>query len=61
MNDPITIRAADYWTGSKRKPATVDLYEIRGGRRGDAETIVVSGKGEARRIAKERGFKPWNF
>ena len=25
------------------------------------EEIPVSGKAEARRIAKERGAKPWNF
>lgn len=51
---------AHYTNGSKRRPATLTITATPALSVFD-ETINVSDKREARRIANERGAKPWNF
>lgn len=54
--------AAEYSKGGKAGPkAWLDLNIIANGERQHVETVGVSGKGEARRIARQRGAKCWNF
>lgn len=53
------ILAAAYYAGCGRK--TLLIERVAGGRRTVLEEIAVAGRREARRIAAERGAKPWNF
>ncbi|WLJ71053.1 hypothetical protein [Sphingomonas phage Kimi] len=63
--------AAYYYPGCASTHAALDLYRfvapnscvgsLRNARREHIETIEVSGKREARKIAKERNARPWNF
>ncbi len=53
------VLAASYYAGRGRK--TLLIERIAGGRRTVLEVIAVAGQREARRIAAERGAKPWNF
>lgn len=54
--------AAEYTKGSKDGPkGWLTLNIIANGRREFIETVGVSGKVEARRIAKQRNAKCWNF
>jgi hypothetical protein len=56
------ILAAEYTNGSKTRPAKLDIVEIVGGERVNRRTpFSVSGKREARDIAKALGATPWNF
>jgi hypothetical protein len=56
------ILAAEYTNGSKTLPAKLDIVEIVGGERVNRRTpFSVSGKREAREIAKALGATPWNF
>ncbi len=54
--------AAEYSKGSKSGPkAWLDFNIIENGERRHVETIGVSGKLEARRLAKQRNAVCWNF
>lgn len=53
--------AAEFTNKSKREPAWLTLNIIENGRRSLVRQVAVSGKVEARRIAKEHGATPWNF
>lgn len=53
---------ADFYKGSKLGPKYwLDINEIADGQRFTRESIGVSGKAEARRIAQQLGATPWNF
>lgn len=55
------ILAAEYTTGSKRYPPTLYINQITDGRRSNVVAYNVSGKREARQLAKQHGATPWNF
>jgi len=55
------IKAAEYTNGSKHKPATLSFASISDGRRTYEKTVPVSGKREARKMAEQFGYTPWNF
>lgn len=57
----ISILAAEYTNKSKHEPAWLTLNRIENGRRSFVLQIGVSGKVEARRVAKQHGAQPWNF
>lgn len=50
--------AADFYPGT---PDTLVIYKIVDGHRLDRQVTHVSGKREARKLAKEAGATPWNF
>ena len=56
-----SILAAEYTVGSKRYPPTLYINRITDGRRSNVAAVNVSGKREARKLAKEQGAEPWNF
>lgn len=56
-----TVLAAEYTTGSKRYPPTLYINQITNGRRSNVVAYNVSGKREARQLAKQHGATPWNF
>ena len=56
-----SVLAAEYTTGSKRYPPTLYINWISDGRRSNVVAYNVSGKREARQLAKQYGAKPWNF
>jgi acyl-CoA thioesterase len=56
-----SILAAEYTVGSKRYPPTLYINRITDGRRSNVAAFNVSGKREARKLAKEQGAEPWNF
>lgn len=56
-----TVLAAEYTTGSKRYPPTLYINQITGGRRSNVVAYNVTGKREARQLAKQHGATPWNF
>ena len=53
-----SILAAEYTTG---KQPTLSFTEISNGRRTYLKTVPVSGKREARQMAAQFGYTPWNF
>jgi len=55
------VLAAEYTVGSKRYPPTLCINRIAGGQRSNVASFNVSGKREARQIAKQHGATPWNF
>ncbi len=55
------IIAAEFTAKSKNDPAWLRINRIAGGRRYPMMQIAVSGKVEARQVAKKHGAKPWNF
>lgn len=57
----MTILAAEYTTGTNRYPPTLYINRIKDGRRSNVAAYNVSGKREARQIAKQHGATPWNF
>ena len=57
----MTVLAAEYTTGSKRYPPTLYINQITDGRRSNVAAYNVSGKREARQLAKQHGATPWNF
>ena len=57
----MTVLAAEYTTGSKRYPPTLYINQITDGRRSNVVAYNVSGKREARQLAKQHGATPWNF
>ena len=52
---------AHYTNGSKTRPAKLDLASTVNGHREWLSCCPVSGKAEARKLAKEFGATPWNF
>ena len=56
-----SILAAEYTVGSKRYPPTLYINRITDGRRSNVAAFTVSGKREARQLAKQQGAQPWNF
>ena len=56
-----SILAAEYTVGSKRYPPTLYINRITDGRRSNVAAFNVSGKREARKLAKDQGAEPWNF
>jgi acyl-CoA thioesterase len=56
-----SILAAEYTVGSKRYPPTLYINRITDGRRSNVAAFNVSGKREARKLAKQQGAEPWNF
>lgn len=55
------VLAAEYTAGSKRYPPTLCINRISDGRRSNVTAFNVSGKREARQLAKQHGAQPWNF
>lgn len=55
------VLAAEYTQGSKRYPATLSINRIIDGHRSKVVGFNVSGKREARQLAKQYGATPWNF
>ena len=55
------ILAAEYTMGSKRYPPTLYINRITNGQRSNVVAYNVSGKREARQLAKQHGATPWNF
>ncbi len=60
---PDTILAAEFTAGSKRRPPMLAITRLTpaSGSREYLEEIRVIDRREARKIAAERGVKPWNF
>jgi hypothetical protein len=56
-----SILAAEYTQGSKRYSPTLYINRITDGRRSNVAAFKVSGKREARQLAKQHGAQPWNF
>jgi len=56
-----SILAAEYTVGSKRYPPCLYINRITDGRRSSVAAFTVSGKREARIVAKQQGAEPWNF
>ena len=53
---------AAYYTSTPRQGGGVlDFVTIEDGQRTWGEIASVGGKREARRLAKEKGYTPWNF
>ena len=55
------ILAAEYTWGTNRYPPTLYINRITDGRRSNVAAFTVSGKREARKLAKQQGAEPWNF
>jgi hypothetical protein len=53
--------AAEYTTGSKVRSPTLQLNRIVDGHRTPVIGFNVTGKREARQIAKQYNAQPWNF
>jgi hypothetical protein len=53
--------AAEYYPATKGRPAVLDINIIAGGQRTPHSTREVSGKAEARKLARVFGATPWNF
>lgn len=56
-----SILAADYTNGYRGRSAILTINRIENGRRTELDMIPVTGKREARKIAKVIGATPWNF
>ena len=56
-----SILAAEYATGTNKYPPTLYINRIENGRRSSVAAFTVSGKREARQLAKQQGAEPWNF
>lgn len=56
-----SILAAEYTTGTNKYPPTLYINRIENGRRSSVAAFTVSGKREARKLAKQQGAEPWNF
>ena len=55
------VTAAEYYQKSGAKPAVLHINKIVDGYRTLLAGFNVSGKAEARRLAKRYGAIPWNF
>ena len=56
-----SILAAEYTVGSKRYPPTLYINRSTDGRRSNVAAFNVSGKREARKLAKQHNAVEWNF
>jgi hypothetical protein len=56
-----TVLAAEYTTGTNKYPPTLYINRIANGRRSNVAAFTVSGKREARQLAKQQGAVCWNF
>ena len=62
MNAPApTTLLADYYVGGRHRAPVLVLYRIVDGVRVTAEVHEVSGRRDARQVAKDAGATPWNF
>ena len=55
------VLAAEFVSRGRNVPATLYLNRIVDGRRSNLIAFNVSGKREARQLAKQYGATPWNF
>lgn len=55
------ILAAEFVSRGRNAPATLYINRITDGRRSNVIAFRVTGKREARQLAKQYGAKPWNF
>lgn len=55
------ILAAEFTNGSKTRSPSLAINQIVNGHRHNVELVQVTGKVQARQIAKARGATPWNF
>jgi hypothetical protein len=55
------VLAAEYTVRGRGLPATLYINRIMDGRRSNVFAFNVSGKREARQLAKQYGATPWNF
>lgn len=55
------ILAAEFTSRGRNAPAVLDLTRIIDGHRTHVIAFRVSGKREARQLAKQYGAQPWNF
>lgn len=55
------ILAAEFTSRGRNVPATLYINRIVDGRRSNVIAFNVTGKREARQLAKQYGAKPWNF
>lgn len=53
--------AAEFTKGGPGRPSTLDINQIIAGRRTRFITFNVTGKREARQLAKTYAATPWNF
>lgn len=60
-NETSPVIEAHYTNGSARKPATVFIASRTIGQRRWTHEIAVTGKREARKVAKQHNATPWNF
>ena len=56
-----SILAAEYTSGTNKYPPTLYINRIANGRRSSVAAFTVSGKREARKLAKEQEAICWNF
>jgi hypothetical protein len=56
-----SILAAEYTSGTNRYPPTLYINRIADGRRSNVAAFTVSGKREARKLAKQHNAVEWNF
>jgi len=52
---------AEYYKGGRDKPNILVFSAVHDGRRRTEEEMYVADKREARTLAKQRGYVPWNF
>lgn len=55
------VLAAEYTNGTNRYPPTLYINRIIDGHRTNMIAFNVTGKREARQLAKQYGATPWNF
>jgi hypothetical protein len=55
------ILAAEYTSGTNKYPPTLYINRIANGRRSNVAAFTVSGKREARKLAKQHNAVEWNF
>lgn len=55
------VLAAEYCVAGRGRPAKLTINRIAAGRRSFISSHEVSGKREARAVAKTLGATPWNF
>lgn len=55
------LYAADFTSGTAKRPAILTLYTISNGCRSMCDERPVADKREARKIAKSLGYQAWNF
>lgn len=56
-----TTLAAEYYPGSRSRPAALDITRIIAGHRTPVFSTTVGNKREARQLASDFGAVAWNF